>query len=477
MAYRLGVDVGGTFTDVLLINEDTGDTWREKVQSTPIDSSLGVLQGIDRVCATANIKPTSISQIMHGTTVATNAILQGNGAKIGLVTTQGYRQMLQIGRSFVPGILAGWIIWNMPDPLAPLELTVEAKERVGARGEVVETLDESSIEESLKRLAEQRIEALTVSLINAYANGSHEQRIREIANEVMPDVPVSISSEILPEMQEYERTLTTVANSYVAPIVSTYLANMQTQIDTRGIDAKLHILRSDGGLVSAEAARQAPVSILMSGPAGGVAGALWIAKKAGYNNLLTFDMGGTSTDVALIENGVPRVRRETLVGDIAIRASSLDVRSVGAGGGSIAHVPELTKALRVGPDSAGAQPGPAAYGKGGEAPTVTDANLVLGRLPMTLADNVLLDVKLAESAVQKIGDALGLSTKRAAAGIIDIVNENMFGALRLVSVQQGYDPRDFALIAFGGAGPLHANALAKLMSSWPVIIPPSPGVL
>jgi N-methylhydantoinase A len=477
MAYRLGVDVGGTFTDVLLINEDTGDTWREKVQSTPNDSSIGVLQGIDRVCATANIKPTAISQIMHGTTVATNAILQGNGAKIGLVTTQGYRQMLQIGRSFVPGILAGWIIWNMPDPLAPLELTVEAKERVGARGEVVESLDEPSIKESLNYLAKKRIEALTVSLINAYANGAHEQRIREIANEVMPDVPVSISSEILPEMQEYERTLTTVANSYVAPVVSTYLANMQSQIETRGIHAKLHILRSDGGLVSAEAARQAPVSILMSGPAGGVAGALWIAKKAGYNNLLTFDMGGTSTDVALIENGVPKIRRETLVGDIVIRASSLDVRSVGAGGGSIAHVPELTNALRVGPDSAGAQPGPAAYGKGGEAPTVTDANLVLGRLPVTLADNVELDVKLAENSVEKIGNALGLSVKRAAAGIIDIVNENMFGALRLVSVQQGYDPRDFALIAFGGAGPLHANALAKLMSSWPVIIPPSPGVL
>ena len=477
MAYRLGVDVGGTFTDVLLINEDTGDTWREKVQSTPVDSSLGVLEGIDRVCATANISPTSISQIMHGTTVATNAILQGNGAKIGLVTTKGYRQMLQIGRSFVPGILAGWIIWNMPDPLAPLELTVEANERIGARGEVVDVLDEPSIKVSLKFLADRDIEALTISLINAYANGAHEERIREIASEVLPGIPVSISSEILPEMQEYERTLTTVANSYVAPVVSNYVFNMQSQFEARGISAKLHILRSDGGLVSAEAARQAPVSILMSGPAGGVAGALWIANKAGYNNLLTFDMGGTSTDVALIENGIPRVRRETLVGDIAIRASSLDVRSVGAGGGSIAHVPQLTSALRVGPESAGAQPGPAAYGKGGESPTVTDANLVLGRLPATLADNVVLDVKLAEAAVQTIGDALGLSLKRAAAGIIDIVNENMFGALRLVSVQQGYDPREFALIAFGGAGPLHANALARLMSSWPLIVPPSPGVL
>ena len=477
MAYRLGVDVGGTFTDVLLINEETGDTWMEKVQSTPADSSLGVLQGIDRVCRTANIRPESISQIMHGTTVATNAILQGNGAKIGLVTTRGYKQMLQIGRSFVPGILAGWIIWNMPDPLAPLELTVEANERVGARGEVVEPLDAPSIRQSLNFLNEQGIEALTISLINAYANGTHENRIREIANEVMPDVAVSISSEILPEMQEHERTLTTVANSYVAPVVATYLTNMQTQIQSRGIPAKLHILRSDGGLVSAEAARAAPVSILMSGPAGGVAGALWIAKQAGYNNLLTFDMGGTSTDVALIESGVPKVRRETLVGDITIRASSLDVRSVGAGGGSIAHVPELTRALRVGPESAGAEPGPAAYGKGGEHPTVTDANLVLGRLPTMLADNVVLELNLAEKAVQTISDSLDLGLKTAAAGIIDIVNENMFGALRLVSVQQGYDPRQFALIAFGGAGPLHANALARLMSSWPVIIPPSPGVL
>ena len=205
MAYRLGVDVGGTFTDVLLIDEETGNTWMEKVQSTPVDSSLGVLQGIDRVCRIANIQPESITQIMHGTTVATNAILQSHGAKIGLVTTKGYKQMLQIGRSFVPGILAGWIIWNMPDPLAPLELTVEANERIGARGDVVDPLDEPSIIESLKFLNEQGIEALTISLINAYANGSHEQRIREIAYELMPDVAVSISSEILPEMQEYER--------------------------------------------------------------------------------------------------------------------------------------------------------------------------------------------------------------------------------------------------------------------------------
>ena len=221
----------------------------------------------------------------------------------------------------------------------------------------------------------------------------------------------------------------------------------------------------------------APVNVLMSGPAGGVAGAVWIAEQAGYKNLLTFDMGGTSTDVSLIENGVPLVRRETRVGDVTIRASSLDVRSVGAGGGSIAHVPELTRALRVGPQSAGATPGPAAYGRGGENPTVTDANVVLGRLPTVLADQTQLDKSLAEKAVQTVADGLGLDLKRGAEGIIDIVNENMYGAMRLVSVEQGYDPRDFALIAFGGAGPLHANAIGKLTQSWPVIIPPSPGVL
>ena len=477
MAYRLGVDVGGTFTDLLLMDEDTGNTYEAKVHSTPEDSSIGVLQGIERVCTTAGVNPAQITQIMHGTTVGTNAILQGQGAKLGLVTTKGYRQVLQIERAFVPGGLAAFIVWNMPDPIIDLELTVEADERMSARGEVVDPLNEDAIRKELNYLKGKGIEALTVTLINAYANGAHERRIREIWNEIMPGVPVSISSEILPEMYEFERTLTTAANAYVAPVVASYIGRMQKELKARGITANLHILRSDGGLASVDMAQNAPVNVLMSGPAGGVAGALWIAEQAGYKNLLTFDMGGTSTDVALIENGVPLVRRETRVGDVTIRASSLDVRSVGAGGGSISHVPELTKALRVGPQSAGADPGPAAYGKGGESPTVTDANLVLGRLPTVLADQTQLDRSLAENAVKTIADALGLDLKRAAAGIIDIVNENMYGAIRLVSIEQGYDPRDFALIAFGGAGPLHANALGRLTQSWPVIIPPSPGVL
>ena len=244
-------------------------------------------------------------------------------------------------------------------------------------------------------------------------------------------------------------------------------------------DLQLHVLRSDGGLASAAAAENLPVNLLMSGPAGGVSGAIWIAKQAGFDNLLTFDMGGTSTDVALVQNGVAQLRRETTVGDITVRASSIDVRSVGAGGGSIAHVPELTKALRVGPQSAGADPGPACYGQGGDEPTVTDANITLGYLPAAarLGGEMNLDRKLAEKSVQKIADALDLPLKKAASGMVDIVNENMVGALRLVSVEQGHDPRDFALIAFGGAGPLHANALGRLMNSWPVIVPPGPGVL
>ncbi len=475
--YRLGVDVGGTFTDLLLIDEESGDNFRAKVPSTPADPSIGVLNGISKVCSDAGVDPRNIAQVMHGTTVATNAILEGKGAKIGLVTTKGYKQVLQIGRSFVPGGLAAFIVWNMPDPLAPLDMTIEVPERVGARGEVVEKLDEKAVREGLQQLKSMGIEALTISLINAFANGTHEERIRDIAGEIMPGIPVSISSEIMPEMQEYERTLTTVANSYVAPVVSTYVGNLNKELGNQNISANLHILRSDGGLATADVAKNTPVSLLMSGPAGGVSGALWIAEQSGHNNLLTFDMGGTSTDVALIENGVPKVRRETTVGDVTVKASSLDVRTVGAGGGSIAHVPELTGALRVGPESAGADPGPASYGKGGEAAAVTDANVVLGRLPSRLAGDMTLDQSAAEKAVQPVADALGLSLKEAASGIIDIVNENMYGALRLVSIEQGYDPRHFALIAFGGAGPLHANALGKLMSSWPVIIPPSPGVL
>ena len=477
--YRLGADVGGTFTDILLIEEASGRSFTAKVPSTPQDSSIGVLNGIERVCDQAGVSLADISHVMHGTTVATNTVLTASGARVGLVTTKGYKQVLQIARSYVPGGLGGWVIFNKSEPLAPLELTIEADERIGAKGEIVQPLDEEALKQSLTALSQRGIEALTVSLMNAYANGTHEERVRQIADSIFPDIPISISSEVVPEMYEYERTETTVVNSYIRPVVSTYIENLEAELNRRMSGMQLHILRSDGGLASAQAAKEAPVNLLMSGPAGGVSGAVWVARQAGYTDLLTFDMGGTSTDVALIQNGVAQTRRETRVADVTVRSSSIDVRTVGAGGGSIAYVPELTKALRVGPQSAGAEPGPAAYGMGGTEPTVTDANVVLGYLPASakLGGDMDMDAGRAETAVETIGKAMGLSTHDSAEGIVKIVNENMFGALRLVSVEQGFDPRDFALVAFGGAGPLHANALGKLMNSWPVIIPPGPGVL
>jgi N-methylhydantoinase A len=479
MTYRLGVDVGGTFTDLLLIDEDTGTTHRAKTPSTPADQSVGVLVGVDKVCALAGIEPAQIDHVMHGTTVATNAVLEGKGARVGLVVTVGYRQVLQVARSFVPGGLAAWIIWPKPEPLADLENTVEAVERVDARGDVVTPLDEADLLPKLAYLRERGVDAVTVALVNSFANAAHEQRVAELVAREIPGVPISLSSVILPEIREYERTLTTVANSYVRPTVGRYLENLEKALRGKRIGGTLHVLRSDGGLAGVAAATAAPVQLLMSGPAGGVSGGLWVARQSGFDNLLTFDMGGTSTDVALVQHGRPRIGRETTVGSLNVRASSVDVRTVGAGGGSIAHVPELTRALRVGPQSAGAEPGPAAYGRGGDAPTVTDANVVLGYLPPSLVGGEMtLDAEAARAAVQSVADAMGLpDAETAAAGIVDIVNENMFGALRLVSVQQGFDPRDFALVAFGGAGPLHANALARLLGSWPLIVPPSPGVL
>jgi len=477
---RLGVDVGGTFTDLLLIDERAGTTQTAKVPSTPEDSSIGVLNGIERLCEQAGIDPGDITEVMHGTTVATNTVLTRAGATVGLVTTKGYRDTLQIARSYVPGGLGGWVIWNKTPALAPLEMTIEADERIAADGEVLVPLDEEALRRDLAVLLASGIESLTVALFNSYVDDTHERRVAEIAREIAPSIPVSTSAAIMPEMYEYERTETTVVNAYVRPVVSRYVDNLQRELKSRmGAGTLLQILRSDGGLSSAQAAMDQPVNLLMSGPAGGVAGALWIARQAGIDHLLTFDMGGTSTDVALIQDGVARTRRETRVGDVTVRAPSIDVRTVGAGGGSIAYVPELTRALRVGPQSAGAVPGPAAYDKGGEAPTVTDANVVLGYLPSDarLGGDMAIRRDLAERAVKTIADPLGISVEAAAEGIVRIVNENMCGALRLVSVEQGYDPRDFALCGFGGAGPLHANAIARLIGAWPVIVPPGPGVL
>jgi len=480
MTFRLGVDVGGTFTDLLLVDDENSQVWTSKVPSTPDDSSRGVLNGVEKICQKSGVNPELIERVMHGTTVATNAVLTGRGARVGLVTTSGFKDVLQVARSFCPGGLGGWVSYVKKPLLAPLELTIEAEERVGGKSEIVRELNTDKLRVDLQKLYDKGgVEALTICFFNAYLNPAHEQLAKQIAQEIFVDIPISISSDVVPEMQEYERTETTVVNSYVRPEVEGYINNLHRQLQEKMKDVSLSILRSDGGLTSVAGAAESPVNLLLSGPAGGVAGASYFCTKGGFDNILTFDMGGTSTDVALIQNGRARIRRETSVRDVVVRAPSVDVRTVGAGGGSIAFVPELTKALRVGPQSAGAEPGPAAYCKGGIEPTVTDANVVLGYLPsdVKLGGEMRIDKSRSVAAVQKIADAMGVSLMDAAEGIVRIVNEAMFGALRLVSVEQGFDPREFALVGFGGAGPLHANALGQLLNSWPVIVPPGPGVL
>jgi 5-oxoprolinase (ATP-hydrolysing) len=405
-------------------------------------------------------------------------VLENKGAKAGLIVTKGHKDILTVRRSQIPGGLGAWINYVQPEPLVPLERTIEVKERIKIDGEVFYELDEAAFREDLQDLKRQKPQAIAVSLINSFANNAHEEKVRAIlSDEFGPDVEIVTSTDVLPEIQEYERTVTTAANAIVKPVVKKYMQNLQKML-SKDTDI-IRILKSDGDLTSVDLAGETPVKILMSGPAGGVkAVSHLVAKNTPFKNLITFDMGGTSTDCALLSGSDVIIRRETEVGHLSVRAPSVDVRTVGAGGGSIAMYNEFTKNFRVGPESSGATPGPAAYGKGGTQATVTDANLTLGYLPSKLLGGTFqLDVAASAAAVEKVGKQMGVDGTAAAEGIIDLVNESMHGALRLVSVEQGYDPRDFALVAFGGAGPLHANSLGKLLGSWPVIVPPSPGVL
>ncbi|MAG96953.1 MAG: 5-oxoprolinase [Rhodospirillaceae bacterium] len=477
MTCRLGIDVGGTFTDLLLFNGTSGDIHLLKTPSTPQDQSLGILTGIQEILAETGIAPADVQGVLHGTTVSTNIVLEEKGAKVGLLVTENFEQVLHLARSQTPGPLAGWIIMEKPDPLADLEHTRGVPERVNARGEVVKPLDEGAARQAVRELLEAGVESVTISLLHSYANPAHEERLAALVRELDADVPISLSSQILPEFREYERTLVTVMNAYVRPRMRTYMEGFEEKLRAIQFTPHVNIVRSDGGLMSVARASESPVHTMLSGPAGGVSGAAFLAALAGHPNALGFDMGGTSTDVSMVQDGKPTISRQTMLGYYPIKIPSVEVHSVGAGGGSIAHVP-MTGALRVGPESAGALPGPACYGKGGELPTVTDANVVLGHLPPSLlGGGMMLDIKAAEEAVAKVGRTLGLDVYQAAQGILDIVNENMFGALRLVTVQKGLDPRDFALVAFGGAGPLHGIAMAKLAGCFPVIVPPTPGVL
>lgn len=475
---RLGVDVGGTFTDLLLHDEKTNRTFQAKTPSTPEDQSIGVAAGVKLICEKAGISPADLELILHGTTVATNAVLEGKGARVGLLVTEGFEYTLHLAKAWTPGPLFGWINMEKPDPLASLADTRGIPERMNARGEVVKDLDLDAATKLIDDLCSSGIEALTISLMHSYANPAHERALRDIVTKRHPNIPVSLSSDILPEFREYDRAITTVMNDYVRPIMKRYLSRIEDRLEQEGVKARLHIVRSDGGLMSAAAASERPVHTVLSGPAGGVTSTMMLSRRSGFSKLLAFDMGGTSTDVAVIIDGQATISRSTEVGMFPAKVPTLDVRSVGAGGGSIADVSELTGSLRVGPRSAGARPGPVSYGRGGTEPAVSDANVVLGYLPpVLLGGDMTLDVDSARVAVAKVGDQLGLTPEDAAKGIIDIANEVMLGALRVITVQRGLDPREFGIVAFGGAGPLHANAMAELLGCYPVLVPTNPGVL
>ncbi len=474
---RIGVDIGGTFTDVVLLDPGTEQVRFVKVPTTPRDPAQGFFAGIEKALAAAGRGPEQVDGIFHGSTVATNAVLEGKGSRMGLLVTQGFRDLLEIGRAYIPGIFTNYMRWEKPPRLVPLEHVREIPERLAADGSVVRALDEAEARRQIADLLERDVESLAIALIHSYANPAHERRLAGLVRDQAPDLFVSLSSEVLPEYREYERAMTTVLNAYVMPVVARYLQRIADGLAERDIAASVHIMRSDAGVMSLAAARERPVNTVLSGPAGGVRGASYVA-ACGYPNIVSMDMGGTSTDVCLSMEGEPRLSTDTWIAQYPIKVPIIDITTIGAGGGSLAYV-STAGALRVGPQSAGADPGPACYGRGGDRPTVTDANLVLGRLPVELAGGALvLDVERARYAVRRhVAEPLGLSIEEAAHGIIRIVDENMLGALRVVSVQRGVDPRDLVLVPFGGAGPIHGAQLARLAGIGTMLVPPTPGVL
>jgi N-methylhydantoinase A len=478
MPYNVAVDVGGTFTDVLVFDEDTGGLTEGKVLSTPEDPSRGVVEGIEAVCEKVGISFPDLHLFFHGTTVVTNMILTNTGSRVGLLTTKGHDQILHLARAWTPGPLYGWMALQKPDPPADPTDTVGITERITASGDVLEALNEDEVREAVNRLVDRGVESLAIGFLNSYVNPAHERRARDIVREAHPDLSVSISADIGQEYGEYERTLTTVVNTAVQPGTSRYMRNFEESIDEKRFGGSLSIVRSDGGAMSTEAVAASPIQIALSGPSGGVTGSAYLAREIGVPDILTFDMGGTSTDVSLCRDGETPVRRDIQLGYYQFKSPAVDVHSVGAGGGSVAFL-SASGALQVGPESAGADPGPAAYGRGGEKPTVTDANVVLHRIPpgVALGGTLEMDEEAARKAVGTIAEQLGMGVEEAAEAILEIVNENMHAALRVVSVERGHDPRNFGLVAFGGAGPMHANALGRLIRSRSVIVPPTPGVM
>ena len=472
--YKIAVDTGGTFTDFCLLGDD-GELYVTKEPSTPDDPSRAVLAGISKIIREKGIRPEQIVLLLHGTTVATNAILEQKGARLALITTKGFRDIIFIGRQNRPHLYNFWV--SRPAPLVPRNRVIEIAERILADGSVVLRPKNEEITSIAARIEKTGAEAVAVCLLHSYINPANEILLKNALQEKLPHLFVTVSSEILPEFREYERTITTVLSALVRPVVDRYLGRLENELRSTGIRSGLYIMQSNGGVITAARARKESARTVLSGPAGGVLAGIHLGRLTGYKNLITADMGGTSTDVCLIHNGEPRFTTEGSAGGYPLRLPMLDIHTIGAGGGSIAWI-DSGGALRVGPRSAGAVPGPACYNLGGDEPTVTDANLVLGRLSAAdFAGGKSLQPELARQCIsEKIAKPLGLTVEEAAEGIIRVVNANMVRALRVVSVQKGYDPRDFVLATFGGAGPLHAAELARELGTPRILVPPYPGV-
>jgi N-methylhydantoinase A len=465
---RIGIDVGGTFTDLVAVVD--GRVVTAKVPSTPSDQSEGVLRALE----VAGVTPDDVAELRHGTTVATNALLERRGARTALLTTEGFRDVVEIGRQNRPSLYD--LTRDRPPPLVPRELRFTVRERMGPDGEL-QPLDEAGLGEALARIAEADVGAVAVSFLFGYLHPAHERRAGALASELLPDAHVAIASDVLPTFREYERTATTVASAYLGPRLAAYLSRLAAELARRGYPAPL-VMQSSGGVASAEEAGARAAAVVLSGPAGGAVGGARAAQAAGFADALTLDMGGTSADVALVRGGVVATTTETLVAGVPIGFPAVDVQSVSAGGGSVAWV-DNGGALRVGPRSAGAEPGPAAYGLGGTEATVTDAHVVLGHLAdgATLGGSVTLHRDPAEEAVADVARRLGAGTADAALGILRVANAEMARPLRVMSVERGVDPRRLALVAFGGAGPMHACALADELGIRTVVVPRASGVL
>lgn len=477
MNILVGIDVGGTFTDLSVFDTQTGTIFYHKLSSTPDDPSKAIVQGIEDVLSLRGIQPEKVSYLAHGTTVATNALIQKKGGKTGLLTTQGFRDLLELGRQTRPNLYD--LRKASVPPIVPGALRLELDERLLFDGSVETPLDEAQVRSMVRKLREEAVEAIAVCTLFSFVNPVHEQRIEEIIREEFPGVYISISSKVVPEFREYSRLSTTVVNAFLGPVMEKYVDNFQKAVRDIGIATSPYITQSTGSIISIQEAKSNPVRTALSGPSAGVVAAGYLANQIGLENLITFDMGGTSADISLVANGAFRLAAEKSIEGYPVRIPMVDIETVGAGGGSIAYI-DNGGVLKVGPQSAGAQPGPAAYDRGGSLPTVTDANIVLGRLnpQYILGGRMAVHKDLAEKALQEnICTQTDLSVLEAARGIVAVVNSNMVRTTRVVSVERGYDVRDFALVAFGGAGPLHACEIAEELDIKKAIIPPSPGTL